>query len=138
MGCPEISAKQCYFLHQAKGTQVRGHHLFWEIYRTLHIVTRILWVSMYSCWSWKNLVLTQLSASLAAFSLVGSSTYQVAKLHWQKYCPWMPAAYIMFSKESFFNPTNLLILMSTATCEIIQGFRASVISGMVKIVLPWN
>ena len=57
---------------------------------TLHTVTRIL-VPMYSGWSLKNLVVTPLSASLAACSFICSSTSQVAKLRQQKYCPWMPA-----------------------------------------------
>ena len=93
---------------------------------------------LYFGWSWKNFVLMQLSASLAACSLVGSSTSQVAKLHRQKYCPGMPAVCITSSKLSFFNPANLLILMSTTISKIMWGSRTSDISGIGKMILSWK
>ena len=38
----------------------------------------------------------------------------------------------------FFNPANLLVLMSITTSEIVQGSRASDIAGMGKMILPWK
>ena len=104
----------------------------------MHTVTPILLVPMYSSWSRKNFVLMQFSASLATCSFVGSSTSQVAKLRRQKYNPGMLAVRISSSKLSFFNPANLLDLMSTTTSEIMRGSRASEISGMGKMILPWK
>ena len=76
MGCPVSCAKLCHFLHPAKGTQVIGHHVFYEICLGIAYCYLYSTSSMYSGWSRKNLVLTQFSTSLAACSLVGNSTFQ--------------------------------------------------------------
>ena len=89
-------------------------------------------------WSAISLMVIQLLNSIAACSFVGSSTSQVAKLHWQKYCPGMPDVHITSSNVSSFNPANLLVLISTTMSEIMQGSRASDISGMGKITLSWR
>ena len=79
----------------------------------------------------------QLSAGLSDCSFVSSSTSQVAKLCWQKYWPGMPAVRIS-SSNVFFKPTNLLVLISMISSEIMRGFRASDNSGMGKIILSWK
>ena len=80
----------------------------------------------------------QFSASLAASSVVGTSTSDVAKLHRQKYWTGIPTVRIRSSNKFFFNPANLLVLMSTTTSERVRGSRASDISGMGKMILPWK
>ena len=79
---------------------------------SLYSVTWIYLAPMYSGRSLKNFVEMQLSAKLAAYSFVSSSTSQVAKLHQQKYCLGMPAVRISFSNVSFFHTENLLVLIS--------------------------
>ena len=81
-------------------------------------------------------MLMQFSVSLAAWFFVDNGTSQVTKLPQQKYCPGMPAVRISSSNTSFFNPANLLVLMSTTTSEIIQDSSSSDISGMGKMILP--
>ena len=80
----------------------------------------------------------QILASLAACSFVVSSTSLVAKLCRQKYCHGMPAVRITTSNVSFFNPENLIILISTRTSEIMQRSGTSDISGIGKITLSWK
>ena len=117
MGCPGSSAKLCYFLHLAKGAQVRGHQLSWEICRDIAY-----------CYSYS--ISSQLFRLKSEELAVDATFSQLAKLCWQEYCPGMPAMRIRSSKESFFKPT-ILTLMSTTTSEIIW---ASVISETRQVV----
>ena len=102
---------------------------------TLHTVTRILLVSMYSGCNRKNLVAILFAAILAASSSVGIRTSRVAKLLWQKYWQGTPDVRRRSSKFSFFSPTNLLVLRSVTSREMIRG-SIFLISGMGKIAFP--
>ena len=97
--------------------------------------TRILWVSMYSGCSWKNLVVMLVATILAACSSVGSKTSYVAKMRWKKYWQEMPAVRSS-SKASFFSPVTLLVFRSLTTSERIRGSIVLAILGMGKISLP--
>ena len=78
-----------------------------------------------------NAALRQLSCLLFRWSSIS----QVVKFYLQKYCPGMPGVCISSLNVSFFNPTNLLVLMSTTTSEIIWGSRVLDISRMGNITL---
>ena len=92
---------------------------------TLHTVTRILRVPMYSGCSGKNLVAMLFAATLAVRSSVGIRTSDVVKLLRQKYSQETPVVRHRSSKLSFLSSTNLLDLRSVMT-----------ISGMAKISFP--
>ena len=103
---------------------------------TLHTVTRSLRAPLYSGCSWKFLVMTSDSATLAACFSVGRRTSHVAKLLRQKYWHGMPAFLIRSSKTSLVSPTSLLVFRSETTRERTLGAILSAISGMGSISFP--
>ena len=102
---------------------------------TLHTVSRILCVPIYSGSSLKNFLVMQLSINFAACSFVDSRTSQVAKLLLQKYCVGMLAVCRSSSKTSFVKPTSLLVLRSMTLNERILVSRRSVIPRMDEMML---
>ena len=103
---------------------------------TLHTVTRILRVLIYSGCSRKNLVLILLAAILATCPFVGIGTSHVAKVLRQKYWQGTPDVRRRLSKHSLFKPTNFLVFRSVTTREKIRGSTFGTISGMGKISFP--
>ena len=105
---------------------------------TLHTVTRILRVPIYSGRSRNNLDVVQLATSFEACSFLGSRTSHVAKLLLQKYSTGMPAVCRNFLKTSFVKPVSLLVLRSTTNNDRILGSRRSDIPGMGKMMLSFR
>ena len=99
---------------------------------TLHTVTLIRLLPMYSSCSRYCLVLIQLLlASLVASCCDGSRISQVAKLRLQKYLAGIPAAFKISSNFSFLSPASFLVFMSETIKERVFGWTASTSSGRV-------
>ena len=131
MGWPGGGSQLGNFLNAAIGAEESGQDVRYA--GTLHICTRLLRGSMYSGWSWNDLVAMQLLANLAACSSDGSKISQDAKLLPEKYLHGMSAVRRTSSNLSFCSPANLLVLRSETTKERIWGSRTLETSGMGKI-----
>ena len=101
---------------------------------TLHTVTLILRLPLYSGWSRKNFYEMLFPASFTASSSGGSRTSQVAKPHRAG----IPADSNSSSKVSLLIPANLLVFMSVTTKDWVWGWTTSTSSSIGKILFPWK